>query len=502
MAQFVIAPRISGQPAAKNLRRARTRAVAAQFSGFADSAAAEATPELGALIVEGEKQEFESKQAELADDYIVEELKPRRPSLFTAAAASPPGMEQLPSGIGATVELTATCEGTPLSGAMASVSFVAFRGFVTTTFESTDSSGRAVFAYDPQVWIPFTITVVPLSRAWAASSIVTGSSMKMSLPALPKNGPLGWWKRLLGVSGSDAQLGEGIRVGVVDSGVGPHPALAHVKKVGAFLNGAYLSEPDETLDVGQHGSHVTGIIGARPAQGSGGFEGISPGAELVAARIYPGGGKLPEPTGFATNADIANAILALSQDEKCDIINLSSSGPMRSATETDRINAAFDSGTLLICAGGNGGGPPVLFPAAEPNVVSVAGLGMANTIPLGVLDVLTFPTQADRYSVTGLFSANFNSLGFEIKTSAPGVGIISTVPATSTEGAPYVAMSGTSMATPCVAAALAIILSRDPQYRTMPRNRERSIHAWRLLGSKLRPLGLSLPYQGYGMPIV
>jgi subtilisin family serine protease len=297
-------------------------------------------------------------------------------------------------------------------------------------------------------------------------------------------------------------LGQGIRVGVIDTGVGPHPYLSHVRSAGAFLNGKRLQSPGSVNDVADHGTHVAGLIGARPPTGSKDFAGIAPGADLVAARIYQGGGPPTQESGTTTNGDVGRAILTLARDEECDIINLSSGGPMRSRIEADRITAALNRGTLVICSVGNGSGPPVLYPAAEPQAVGVSALGLTGGVPFGVLDMLSYPMQPDRFSVAGFFAPTFISVGAETKCTGPGVGIISTVPARDTDETPYVAMSGTSMAAPAVSGALAAILSRDSTYLSLPRTRERSSYASAALLRAMRTLSLNFQYQGYGMPII
>jgi subtilisin family serine protease len=331
--------------------------------------------------------------------------------------------------------------------------------------------------------------------------MVTAPRMSLALSELPRSGPLGWWHNVLGLGRYAADLGTGIRVGIIDTGIGPHPYLAHAKQAGAIVEGIFDPSASATTDVAEHGTHVAGIIGARP-QDTNDFAGIAPGAELVALRVYPGGGAPGAEAGFATNGDISQAITRLSAAEECDIINLSSGGLLRSEIENDRITAAFNRGTLMVCSAGNGGGPPVLFPAADPNVIGVSAMGILNCAPALALDALSLPTQPDRFTNAGAYLAAFSSFGPEIKCIAPGVGIISTVPSAGASAPAYLAGSGTSMSAPVLTGTLAALLSRDSVYKSLPRTRERAFWAWNALARTLRPLGLAFPYQGFGLPTI
>jgi subtilisin family serine protease len=172
---------------------------------------------------------------------------------------------------------------------------------------------------------------------------------------LPQDGPLAWWHRALGVSDPDPTRGSGIKVGVIDTGVGPHGCLSHVTSVGSFID--LVFNGGGGADVESHGSHVCGTIGARPENDLD-FMGIAPGVDLFSARVFP-------PGRGANQADIADALDSLSKDHQVDLINLSLGAPSPSNIERDAIRDALERGTLCVCAAANSAGP-VEFPAAFP----------------------------------------------------------------------------------------------------------------------------------------
>jgi subtilisin family serine protease len=286
--------------------------------------------------------------------------------------------------------------------------------------------------------------------------------------------------------------GEGIRIGVVDSGVGPHPYLQNATSVGAVINGQYDPAPAAGADVLGHGSHASGIMIARPVDGSGDYCGIADGADVLSIRVLT-------PEGQASQADIADAIDLLTIEPRVDLINLSLGGPQPSQIEQDALRSAMDRGTLCVAAAGNDFGQPILYPAAYPEAIAVSAIGLAGIYPAGTMEAQSLPTQSDQYGPNNLFLARFSDIGPQMSCGAPGVGIISTVPARPEAPAPYAAYSGTSMAAPVVCASLATVLAQDQTYRGLPRNQQRTQWASFILANCLRPLGLNWTYAGGGL---
>ncbi|MBY6204073.1 S8 family serine peptidase [Halomonas denitrificans] len=349
----------------------------------------------------------------------------------------------------------------------------------------TDADGVATLDHDPERPL-LELAVAPASHWWPqVIEHRSGAEPEIRVdvrlqPLPPSERGLGWWHREAGLDAVDLQRGTGIAVGVVDSGLGHHPALAHVHNLGAFLDGAHLADGGD--DRG-HGTHVAGAIGARPTASSD-YAGLAPGARLDAFRVFG-------PDGSAHQGDIARALDVLVHDRDCHLVNLSLGTVHRSEIVADALLDAVETGTLVICAAGNSAGP-VEFPAALDEAVAVTALGRIDQAPAGTLSAHRVPDDA-RLRADPVFIANFSCRGESVDVAGPGVGIISTVP-----GGGWAAYGGTSMAAPQVTGALAVLLAEDPDYLALPAGPDRSARARAMLRAHSQDLGLDRRYQGHG----
>jgi hypothetical protein len=446
------------------------------------------------VLFEADPREVVAKAPELTQDAVVEPELPRVPARAYPAAMVPTvGLAAVTPGTGAVLKLTLTgSTGDPVPGATV---IVKFTGVINTTLSIvaggvSDATGAVGVPYDPSSWLPALAAVEPAGGFWTAVVSNPQPGQVIRLDELPQNGPFGWWHYLAGATDYNPAAGRGIKIGVIDSGVGPHPNLTHAVPVGAFLDGAFLPGVDQGRDVQTHGTHVSGIIGARPQDNSKAYSGIAPGADLLVARIFTA-------TGGGNQGDVANAIDALSGENGCDIINMSLTGAP-SAIEHDAVIMAIQRGTVCVCAAGNQSGSPVGYPAAYPECIAISALGLVNAAPQGSMPALNLPTQVDRFGYGGIFLASFSNIGPSILCAAPGNGIISTIPAHG-DGAPYADMSGTSMASPLAAGVLAVLLSRAPNFTASDRNAARAAYAKALFAQHALSINLNPLYQGRGM---
>ncbi len=219
-------------------------------------------------------------------------------------------------------------------------------------------------------------------------------------------------------------------VAVVDTGIDDsHPDLASV--ISKYAN--YVSSEDKRDIVG-HGTHVSGIISAG-IRNAIGVEGLC-GAKIMVVKGLP---------RKEADYDAEEYYRALDHPIRhgAQVINLSLGGGYDPA-ERDILEDALDAGIIVVAAMGNEYelGNPIEYPAAYAGVIAV-----------GASD------EVDR-------RASFSNTGDHIDLVAPGVRILSTVPtypsALST-ALEYDSWDGTSMATPHVAAAAALLKAKYPK---------------------------------------
>ncbi|MFZ4733898.1 MAG: S8 family serine peptidase [Pirellulales bacterium] len=277
-------------------------------------------------------------------------------------------------------------------------------------------------------------------------------------------------------------VGAGVKVGVVDTGVGPHADL----EVAGGANLVLGEDPADHADNGAgHGTHVAGIIAARGAPPTG-VRGLAPAVKLHSYRVF--GKDQPGASNFAILKAIDRAV-----SDGCDLVNLSLGGGVRDPAIASAIQDARAAGTLVVAAAGNEERAPVSFPAAEPSCVAISALGVKGMFPRGAME------EADVREPFGTdpaeFIAGFSNVGMEIDLVGPGVGVISTVPGG------LAPMSGTSMASPAVVGVAARLLAADSATLAMQRDQARSDAIARAVLTAGVRRGFPPSFEGSGLPL-
>lgn len=277
--------------------------------------------------------------------------------------------------------------------------------------------------------------------------------------------------------------GTGVKVGILDTGIGPHANL----NITGGRNTVTGEPANDFGDWQGHGTHVAGLVGSNGTPPSG-LRGVAPGVDLRAYRVFGHG------VAGASNYAIMKALIFAAADG-CDIVNLSLGGGPHNHIVEEAIRDAVDQGMLVLVAAGNDGRKPVSYPAAYPDAVAVSAMGVVTDLPPDVLDRNSAQRPPFSTADPNEFIADFSNVGPEIGVTGPGVGVLSTLPSSS-----HGPMSGTSMATPVVAGCTAALLSVDTTIFHMTRDRTRGTALRNLLQRTTAARGFGGVYEGFGLP--
>jgi subtilisin family serine protease len=237
-----------------------------------------------------------------------------------------------------------------------------------------------------------------------------------------------------GVDRIDADLawttstGSGVKVAIIDTGIDKN----HADLVGNLKGGVnFVSKGRKAVDVNKwdddngHGTHVAGIVAA--VDNEIGVIGVAPEANLWAIKALDRNG-----SGY-----ISDVIAGIdwSIDNGMDVINMSLGTSSDIQALHDAVDAAYGAGIVLVAAAGNSGDgdgitSEVVYPAKYNSVIAVAATAFDDSTP------------------------TWSAEGAEVELAAPGVNIRSTW-----KDGGYNTISGTSMAAPHVAGAVALALS-------------------------------------------
>lgn len=234
--------------------------------------------------------------------------------------------------------------------------------------------------------------------------------------------------------------GEGVTVAVVDTGIdAAHPDLAG--KVAAERN---FVEGEDGLDRVGHGTHVASTVAGTGAASGGRNKGVAPGARLVSAKVCGAEG-CPE-------SSILAGMEWAAAEQHARVVNMSLGGgdepgvdPLEQAVQ----DLTARHGTLFVSSAGNSGADGTVgSPASADAALAVGAVNRADGL------------------------ASFSSRGprvgdFAVKPdiTAPGDSIVAARSKDSDRpGESYTTLSGTSMSSPHVAGAAAILAQRRPDW--------------------------------------
>lgn len=269
--------------------------------------------------------------------------------------------------------------------------------------------------------------------------------------------------------------GKGIGVAVLDTGCFPHEDFGH--RIATFNDIAQKQK--RIYDDNGHGTHVCGIIGGDGTASGGLYAGIAPGCHLIPVKVLDRRGN-----GYAS--DVLAGLRWIRENRtvyNIRIINISvGSFSRRNMGENSAlvrgVNEAWDDGLIVVVAAGNMG--------PKRGTITTPGISR-KVITVGCSD------DHQEVNVMGNRMVDYSGRGptgsciCKPDIVAPGASIISC----SNHPGKYTTKSGTSMATPLVSGALALLLEKHPELN----NRDVKLR----LMERSTDIGLPKNQQGWGM---
>ena len=259
--------------------------------------------------------------------------------------------------------------------------------------------------------------------------------------------------------------GAGIAVAVIDSGIANMPSFATANGSRIIYSQSFTGD-GITTDLYGHGTHVAGILGASGSNSI--YRGIAPAVNIVNFRVL-------DQNGVGTDSNVIAAIdaaIRLAPQYNIRVINLSLGRPVFESVAQDplcqAVEQAWQAGIVVVAAAGNDGRSgasngygTINAPGNDPFIITVGAMKTMGTTSRTDDLIATYsskgPTLYDHFAKPDLVAPG-NKI---ISTLPAGLTLSNTYPQNSVGGG-YFSLSGTSMATPVVSAAAAILLQQHP----------------------------------------
>ncbi|MBI2393607.1 MAG: peptidase S8 [Deltaproteobacteria bacterium] len=225
--------------------------------------------------------------------------------------------------------------------------------------------------------------------------------------------------------------GQGVTVAVIDTGVacfdhGPFTKGTDLKGTRCVAGYDFVNDRAEAADDHGHGTHVAGTI-AQTTNNGHGVAGLAHCARLMPIKVLNGG-------GWGTVADVASGI-RFAADNGAQVVNMSLGGRIKSDILQSAVRHALKKGVVIVAAAGNTR-RSVEWPAAYPGVLAISATDQKDAL------------------------AWFSSRGPEVAIAAPGVDVVQQTVCNGGHDKCEIfgKFSGTSMASPHVAGAAALLV--------------------------------------------
>jgi len=257
--------------------------------------------------------------------------------------------------------------------------------------------------------------------------------------------------------------GQGIGVAVVDSGINQNGDLytnmgVNRQVANVRFNTDYNQNPSDGYG---HGTHVSSVIGGDGSESNGKYIGVAPMVNIINIKVS-------NDDGSARTSDVIQGLQwALNNKDTYNIrvVNLSFNSTVAESYHTSALDAAveilwFNKIVVVVSAGNQANG--ILYPPAnDPFIITVGATDDKGTISLND-DVVTsfsaYGTTPDGIKKPDLVAPGKNIVARLVNSN---MGMAKAHPANVISGT-YFKMSGTSVSTPMVSGAVAILLQSEP----------------------------------------
>jgi len=255
--------------------------------------------------------------------------------------------------------------------------------------------------------------------------------------------------------------GSGIKVAIIDTGINDtHPDLE-----GKVINAKSFVEDEDETDLNGHGTHVAGIVAGKGTASDGVYKGVASGALLINAKCFG-------VQGIGLTSNIIAAV-EWAVNVGADILSMSLGGGLPDPDDplSIAVENAVKQGILVVVAAGNSGDQGYFSgksPGAARGVITVGASDLDDNIATFSSRGPTLDNRVDPDVVApGQDIVSTLAPGSIFDAVAEIYGAVDRI-SSNIAGYYYVKLSGTSMATPHVAGAAAILMEAFPNLKTNP----------------------------------